>query len=69
MNATRGIPLKDIIDYITAAIAEFATHHRLSLKDAGNYLCRYKGIDFLTEFYDVEHTLSFADCVEDLTLL
>ena len=25
------------------------------------YLSRYKGIEFLMEFYDVEHTLSFED--------
>lgn len=34
-----------------------------------NYIRRFKGIDFLTEFYDVEHTLSFNDCVDDLTIV
>ncbi|HBP09334.1 MAG TPA: hypothetical protein DD629_03690, partial [Treponema sp.] len=27
----------------------------------------HKALDFLTEFYDVEHTLSFADAVSDMT--
>ena len=28
---------------------------------------RFKGIDFVNRFYNVEHTLSFEDVVEDLT--
>ena len=66
---TMESPGKDVIDYIMTAIIEFARHHVLSIREASNYLNRYKGIDFLTEFYDVEHTLSFNDCVEDLTLI
>ena len=66
---TMESPSKDVIDYIMTAIIEFARHHVLSIREASNYLNRYKGIDFLTEFYDVEHTLSFNDCVEDLTLI
>lgn len=60
---------KDIIDYVVTAIIEFARRHRLSIRDASNYLNRFKGIDFLTEFYDVEHTLSFNNCVDDLTVV
>lgn len=62
-------PLKDVIDYITAAILEFGDRHGLTLAQATNYLRRYSGLDFLVEFYDVEHTLSFSDCVEDLTII
>jgi len=29
-------------------------------------LDRFKGIDFVDEFYGVEHTLSFDDVVDDL---
>jgi len=60
---------KDIIDYVVTAIIEFARRHSLSIRDASNYLNRFKGIDFLTEFYDVEHTLSFNNCVDDLTVV
>lgn len=60
---------KDVIDYVMTAILEFARHHSLSIRDASNYLNRFKGIEFLTEFYDVEHTLSFNDCVADLTVV
>lgn len=60
---------KKLIDYVMTAIIEFAKHHRLTIKEASNYLNRFKGIDFLTEFYDVEHTLSFNDCVADMTVV
>ena len=60
---------KDIINYVMTAIIEFAKRHRLTIREASNYLNRFKGIDFLTEFYDVEHTLSFNDCVDDLTVV
>ena len=50
---------KNLIDYVMTVIVEFARRHDLTIK----------GIDFLTEFYDVEHTLSFNDCVDDLTIV
>lgn len=62
-------PNKDIIDYVMTAIIEFARKHGLTIREASNYLNRFKGIDFLTDFYDVEHTLSFNDCVDDLTVV
>lgn len=62
-------PDKNIIDYVMTAIIEFARRYGLTIREASNYLNRFKGIDFLTEFYDVEHTLSFADCVDDLTVV
>ena len=60
---------KNIIDYVMTAIIEFAKRHRLTIREASNYLNRFKGIDFLTEFYGVEHTLSFNDCIDDLTVV
>ena len=39
------------------------------MRDAYLYLSKYKGIDFLLEFYDVEHTLSFEDTIDDLTAI
>lgn len=62
-------PDKNIIDYVMTAIIEFAKRHSLTIREASNYLNRFNGIDFLTEFYDVEHTLSFNDCVDDLTVV
>lgn len=60
---------KNVIDYVMTAIIEFAKRYKLTIKEASNYLNRFKGIDFLIEFYDVEHTLSFNDCVDDLTVI
>lgn len=60
---------KNVIDYIMTVIIEFSKKYDLTIREASNYLNRFKGIDFLTEFYDVEHTLSFKDCVDDLTVV
>lgn len=58
---------KNVIAYVIAAISEFAKKHNISVRDANNYLIRFKGIDFLTEHYEAEHLLSFDDSVQDLT--
>lgn len=58
---------KNVIAYIVTTISEFAKNHHLSVREASNYLIRFKGIDFLTEHYDAEHLLSFDDSVQDLT--
>lgn len=54
-----------ILDYIVVCISEFASKYNIHMKDAYRYLSSYKGIEFLKQFYDVEHTLSFEDAVED----
>lgn len=56
-----------ILAYIVAVVSEFALTHHITTKEAYTYLRRYMGIDFLERHYDVEHTLSFADVVDDLT--
>ena len=60
--------LKDRLDYLLALVSEFAAAHHLSLQQAYLYLQQYKGLDFADEFYDVEHTLSFDQVVEDITM-
>ena len=60
--------LKDRLDYLLALVSEFAAAHHLSLQQAYLYLQQYKGLDFADEFYDVEHTLSFDQAVEDVTM-
>lgn len=59
--------VKDRLNYLIALISEFAAAHHLSLQQAYLYLQQFKGLDFADEFYDVEHTLSFDEAVEDLT--
>ena len=63
------VPLRGMdrqVSYIIAVISDFAKRFGLSNPQAYRYLARYKGIDFLQEFYDVEHTLSFDDVVADV---
>lgn len=55
------------VSYIIAVINEFAQAHTLNSQQAYRYLRRYKGLEFVDRFYDIEHTLSFEDVVEDLT--
>ena len=55
------------INYVIAFISEFSKEHHLSAQQGYKYLQTYKGLDFVDEFYDVEHTLSFDDAVEDVT--
>lgn len=57
----------DKINYIVALITEFAVAHNISTLQAYEYLQKYKGLDFVDKYYDVEHTLSFDNTVEDLT--
>jgi hypothetical protein len=57
------------IPYINACIRAFAKHYSLPLRNAYQYLKHFKGIDFLVQFYEVEHLSSIRDAVEDLTLV
>ncbi len=65
MDIDQGIKAK--IAYIIAVISEFASAHSLTNAQAYRYLERFKGLDFVNRFYNVEHTLPFEDVVEDLT--
>lgn len=56
----------DLLNYIVVCISEFAAQHGMNMTEAYVYLKEHKGLDFLKEFYDVEHTLSFDDVMDDL---
>lgn len=60
---------KKLIRYTVACVNEFAANKSLTEKQAFDYLCNHGAMDFLVEFYDVEHTLSFDDAIHDLTLV
>ena len=60
---------KEIIDYIVVCINEFANSKQLSPQEAFRYLYANNGIAFLTENYDIEHTLSLKYAISDLTLI
>jgi hypothetical protein len=69
MKIRMKVRIEDKIAYIIAVVNEFAARFSLNPQQAYKYLDRYKGIDFVDEFYDVEHTQSFDDVVDDLALL
>ena len=61
--------LKKKINYTVVCVNEFARKFHITEKEAFTYLYDHKGIEFLKEHYDIEHTLSLDDAVEDLTIV
>ena len=57
------------IGFTVACVNEFANKHNLSAKEAFQYLFQFKGIAFIKENYEVEHTLDFETILEDLEIL
>ena len=60
---------RKIINYIVVCIYEFAASKNLTEQQAYRYLYANKGIEFLAENYDIEHTLSLQDAVNDLSIV
>lgn len=61
--------LKKKINYTVVCVNEFANRFHIASKEAFIYLYEYKGIEFIKEHYDIEHTLSIDDAVDDLTMI
>ena len=59
--------IKNRIDYYVVCVNDFADAHAMSYIDAFDYLKAHKGIDFLTTHYDIEHTYSIEQALEDLS--
>ena len=60
---------KKMINYTVACVSEFAHKYNLSAREAFQYLFQFKGIEFIKENYEAEHTLSFDTVLEDLGVL
>lgn len=58
--------IKNEIYYSVMILNLIAKKYNLSIREVYMYLKKYKGIDFLHEFYDVEHTLNTDDVLEDV---
>lgn len=58
-----------ILDYIVVCISEFAKRYKIRMSEAYSYMEKHKGLEFLREFYDVEHTLSFEDVMDDVSAI
>lgn len=59
--------VKDKVEYIIIFVQEFSCRHSLTMRQAYNYLRRFRGIDFIDRHYSVAHTQSFRSMVEDIT--
>lgn len=59
---------RDIIEYIIALVNEFSKRYGLTEKQAYRYIRIHKGIAFIEEYYDIMHTLSFEDAVDEVAL-
>ena len=58
--------IKNKIDYFVVCVNDFADKHGMSYVAAFDYLKAHKGIAFLSEHYDIEHTYSIDEAVADL---
>lgn len=59
----------NMIEYLVCVIGAFARQFSLTNAKAYQYLRQYKGLDFLTKHYGVEHTQSIEDAVEDIAII
>lgn len=57
------------INYAVACVSEFAHKHNLTMKEAFRFLFEYKAIEFIKENYDIEHTLSLDDALDDMLMI
>lgn len=60
---------KNMIDYIVVCVNEFGDKIGINYRDAFNYLNKYKAIKFIKENYEIEHTLSLDDAIEDMMMV
>jgi len=71
MGGVAIMPHEEIkrINYVVVCVNEFAYNTGLSVQEAFRYLYNHKGIEFIKNHYDIEHTLSLDDAVEDLKII
>ncbi len=60
---------KNRIGYMVMIVRYFGEAHQLTPRQAHNYLRRHKAMNYMEEFYDVEHTLSPKDTVNTLGII
>ena len=68
-NLSMSKEQSNIVEYLVCVIGAFAKQFSLTNAKAYQYLRQYKGLDFLTKHYDIEHTQSIEDAVEDITIV
>ncbi len=60
---------KNRIDYTVMIVRDFGDKHNLTPRQAHNYLRRHKAMEYMQDFYDVEHTLSPEDTLRTLDII
>jgi len=55
-----------ILSYIVLCIKKFADTFDLSFIEAYKYLENFGGLQFILKHYEIEHTLSIDDAIEDM---
>lgn len=60
---------KKKINWAVVCVNEFAKNKELNTKTAFQYLYAFGGIQFIKDYYEAEHLLSFDDAIEDLTVV
>jgi len=58
--------LNNRIEYMVTCIGDFAAQHAMTPSVAYAFLKKYKGLSFLADCYDVEHTQSVQTAVDDM---
>lgn len=56
----------NLLDYIICCIGAFAERFSISNTQSYRYLSHYQGLHFLEKHYEIEHTFSVDDVVDDL---
>lgn len=54
------------IDYFVVCVNDFADAHGMTYAESFDYLKKYKGLEFLSNHYDIEHTYSIEDALADI---
>lgn len=61
-----GYSNNDKLEWTLIFIFEFGRRYGLTVKQAFNYLSRFKGIEFIDKHYGYCHTQSFQSMVDDI---
>ncbi|MCQ2201649.1 MAG: DUF3791 domain-containing protein [Bacteroidales bacterium] len=57
---------KNMLEFLVALVSEFAARLGISQDVAYNYIREYQGLEYYFKHYNVLHTLSFEENVEDM---
>ncbi len=55
-----------MLEFLVALVSELAAHLGISQDTAYNYIREYKGLEYYFKHYNILHTLSFEENVEDI---